>query len=369
MRITFILPVAGLNGGTRVIAIYARQLMARGHEVFIVSQPWNGSKGLRAILKRAIRKSCANPPDASSLLGFLGSRHKILDRQRPPVAADMPDADIIVATWWETAEWVAALPPEKGRKHYFLQDYEVFPYLPVDRVAATFDLPLTKIAVSHYIRTELARNHDARDVHVVPNAVDLVQFSGEPRSKSKQTTVGFLYTSTPRKNVSLAIDAINLAKMRLPGLRAQVFGANPPDVALPLPEWVSYHVAPPQVEIPRIYAACDAWLFTSEKEGFGLPILEAMACRTPVLATRAGAAPDLIDGTNGTLLSSIPEAFADEILRFVQMSQEEWLAYSGAAHRTATGYTWQDATDRLLEIFSRPEPAFDRGYGPKQAAS
>lgn len=357
MRITFILPVAGVNGGTRVIAIYARLLMARGHEVFIVSQPWVGSKGLRASLKRAIRKSCANPPDASSLLGFLGPKHKILDRQRPPVAADMPDADIIVATWWETAEWVAALPPEKGRKHYLLQDYEVFPYLPVDRVAATFDLPLTKIAVSSYIRTELAENHDAREVHVVPNAVDLVQFGGRPRSKSKQTTVGFLYTSTPRKNISLAIDAINLAKKRLPDLRAEVFGLNPPDVALPLPEWVSYHVAPPQVEIPRIYAACDAWLFTSEKEGFGLPILEAMACRTPVLATRAGAAPDLIDGTNGVLLPGSAEAFADKILRFANMSADEWSAFSEAAYSTVASYTWDDATDRLIEIFAGSAPA------------
>jgi glycosyltransferase involved in cell wall biosynthesis len=77
-----------------------------------------------------------------------------------------------------------------------------------------------------------------------------------------------------------------------------------------------------------------------------------MACRTPVLATRAGAAPDLIDGVNATLLPGTPEAFADEIQRLADMSDADWQDRSAAAYRTATAHTWQDATDRLLDIFA-----------------
>jgi glycosyltransferase involved in cell wall biosynthesis len=48
----------------------------------------------------------------------------------------------------------------------------------------------------------------------------------------------------------------------------------------------------------------------------------------------------------------MPEAFADEIQRFADMSDADWQGFSAAAYRTATAYTWQDATDRLLDIFA-----------------
>ena len=102
----------------------------------------------------------------------------------------------------------------------------------------------------------------------------------------------------------------------------------PVDKRYPLPRGAQYRQRPPQAQIAAIYAACDLWLFTSRNEGFGLPLLEAMACRTPVLATRAGAAPDLIDGCNGVLLDSDPAAFAAEIARFHGMDGTDSVSYT-----------------------------------------
>lgn len=359
MRITFIQPVVGLGGGSRVVAAYARHLQELGHEVFSVSQPWQPLTGLKRAVRRLMGRPVSRPPARMQLLDCLGPRHIVLDRQRPPTEGDVPDADIIVATWWETAEWVAALPPSKGRKFYLLQDYEVFPNLPVDRVVATYHLPLTRIAVSGYIRDEITRNHGAQVLHVIPNSVDLAQFDAAPRAKPAAPTFGFLYTTTERKRIDLAIEALMRAKARRPDLRAEVFGAHPPHPSLPVPDWMTYHLAPPQSDIPKIYSACTAWLFTSDKEGFGLPILEAMACRTPVLATRAGAAPDLINGRNGILLPGTAEAFADEIIRFSDMGDDEWLACSKAARETVMSWSWQDATKRLIEIFATDADAQD----------
>ncbi|HEY9598179.1 MAG TPA: glycosyltransferase family 1 protein, partial [Cyanophyceae cyanobacterium] len=39
MKITFVLPFAGLSGGIRVVAIYAERLRKRGHDVLVVSLP------------------------------------------------------------------------------------------------------------------------------------------------------------------------------------------------------------------------------------------------------------------------------------------------------------------------------------------
>ena len=40
MKITFVLPFSGLQGGVRVLAIYAEKLAKRGHELFVVSTPF-----------------------------------------------------------------------------------------------------------------------------------------------------------------------------------------------------------------------------------------------------------------------------------------------------------------------------------------
>lgn len=352
MEITFILPFNYANGGHRVVATYARHLIDLGHRVNVISQPYDTrvpfKKHLKALLKGQ-KVSRPVPPPPSDQMDFLGDRHKVLDKPGAPRASEVPDGDVIIATWWETAEWVAALPASKGRKLYLIQDYEVFPHLSAERVSGTYRLPLTKIAVSDYIRDTIAANHGVDDITVIPNAVDHDQFRTPERRRNDTFTVGFLYSSATRKNIRLAISAMEKVRAEIPDVQLRVFGTPPIYPELPLPDWARYERSPAQTHIPEIYAACDVWLFTSTHEGFGLPVLEALACRTPVLATAAGAAPQLVDGTNGTILPPEEAAFTQEILRFARMSDSEWQDYSAAAYRTATGYSWADATDRLLE--------------------
>lgn len=347
VKITFILPVATVSGGTRVVATYARLLMARGHEVTVISHRQTFTPAQR-LVRTLRRQPLAGAQPRTELLDFLGPRHVIVDQDRPESLAAVPDADVVVATWWHTAEWVARMPPAKGRKFYLIQDYEIFEYTPVDRVAATYRLPLRKLAVSGYIRDTIAAKHGVTDVEVLPNGVDLDQFRAPPRQKGQPLTVGFLYTPNPRKRAGLAVEAAVAARAAIPDLRVRAFAAKPPKAEGDLPDWIDLRIAPPQDEIPGVYAACDLWLFSSGAEGFGLPVLEAMACRTPVAATRAGAAPDIVDGRNGVLVDGTPAAFAREIRRFDAMPGAEWRAWSDAAWETAQGYGWDRAVDRLL---------------------
>src|SRR4051812_24889387 len=127
MRITFVCPIADLSGGFRVIATYAKLLRERGHDVLVVSRPPRKPtirEKLRAMYRR--RRLAQVQNDGVSHLNGSGVPHHVIDRARPVEAADLRDADVVIATWWETVEWVDALPRSKGVQVHFIQDYELW---------------------------------------------------------------------------------------------------------------------------------------------------------------------------------------------------------------------------------------------------
>jgi len=347
MRITFLLSVASLSGGVRVVATYARLLQQRGHTVAIVSIPAR-KPTLRERLRRLFRTGGwygPVPPTGSHVDGS-GVDHRILDHHRPIVEADVPDADVIVATWWETAEWMSGFSDRKGAKVYFLQGYEVYDWLPSDRVRATWRLPMHKIVVAKWLADIAEKEYGQTDVSLVPNSVDHDEFDAPPRGKQSVPTVGLMYSHLALKGCDIAIEAYRLAREQLPQLKMRAFGTPAISSSLPLPSSAEYVRQPSRETLRQIYAGCDAWLFASRHEGFGLPILEAMACRTPVIGTPAGAAPDLLADGGGVLPDGYdPQAMAEAIVSVCSMDEPSWRRMSDEAHQAARRCSWEDMTD------------------------
>ncbi|MEG4811048.1 glycosyltransferase family 4 protein [Microcoleus sp. F8-D3] len=349
MKITFVLPTLSLTGGIRVISIFAELLRKRGHSVFVISvappQP-----SMRQQVKSLLRGGgwISPPENEPSFFDNLGVEHKITDRYRPVEDKDVPDADVVVATWWETAEWVAKLSPSKGAKAYFIQHHEIFDYLPQGRVEATWMLPMHKITISQWL-VDLARTkYGDRQVSLAPPAVDTKQFYAPPRNKQSVPTVGLMYSRIYWKGTDIALKAFSLAEEKIPNLRLVAFGTEAPSSELPLPANAEYVIKPDQDKIKDYYSKCDAWLLASRSEGFGLPIIEAMACRTPVISTPAGAAPEILSGGTGILVRpEDPEEMAKAIESMCQMPNSKWQAMSEAAYAKVNSYTWEDATDHF----------------------
>ncbi|MEG4575967.1 glycosyltransferase family 4 protein [Microcoleus sp. N3A4] len=354
MKITFVLPTLCLTGGMRVLSIYTELLQKRGHKIFIVSTP-RGQPTLIQQLRSLLRGRGWEPALVKEPSHFdkVDVESLVLETERPITDKDVPDADIIMATWWETAEWVAKLSPSKGTKVYFLQHYEAFDYIPKGRVEATWRLPMHKIAVAQWL-ADIARNeYGDLSVSLVPPTVDTKQFydpqsrAKQPRGKQLVPTVGMYYTTTPWKGCALALKAFSIAAKKIPNLHLVAFGSGrdspPPNL---LPDGTEYNKAPTQDQLKEFYSKCDAWLFSSSSEGFGLPILEALACGTPVIGTPAGAAPELLAGGGGILVKpEDPEDMALAIEQICQLSDAEWRAMSETALETVIHYTWEDATN------------------------
>ena len=361
MKISFLTPSDNLTGGTRVIATYARLLQQRGHQVTVVSNaPDRLSLRQRWLALRQGRwpRSPASPPGHIAMAGV---PHHTLDRPRPIVAADLPDADVVIATWWETAVWAHRLPPAKGRRVHLIQGYEVWTGGQVrDRVHAALRLPGRKVAISDALAREIHGELGDVRIDVVPNAVDVGLFNAPQRQRNSPPTVGFIYARSPIKGSDLCARACALARQRLPGLRVLAFGVDLPSADWPLPAGAQFVHRPAQQLLPSLYARCDAWLFGSRLDSFGLPILEAMACRTPVIGVPVGAAPDLLATGGGMLLpDASPETMADALVQLCAGPAARWATMSAAAHHRAHGYSWDDATTALDALLHDAAGAID----------
>lgn len=347
MRITFMLPVITVNGGIRVAVLHAASLARRGHQVVLVS-PSPPLLALRSKLASFLRGHGwpAAPVERNAFFDGIEFEHRQFDRRGAPTDDDVPDADVIVATWWETAEWVARLAPSKGAKVHFIQGIEDrFPFVPADRVAAVYRLPCRKIGISRFVVEHLRREFGVEDVDIVPNSVDRQLFFAPQRAKQAVPTLGFLYAHSPLKGTDVAVRAVTLLKQRFPALRVLAFGAEPVSAVQPLPGFVEFERLPRQERIRDIYAQCDVWLSSSKNEGFNLVALEAMVCRTPLVSTRTGwPIESVVDGVNGYLVEvDDAAAMADRAQRVLLLEDTDWLRMSAQAHAAASQGDWEDS--------------------------
>jgi glycosyltransferase involved in cell wall biosynthesis len=363
VRITFVIQWPNLSGGIRVVTTYAQRLKQRGHQVVVVSSlPREKIPVRRKVKSLLLGRGLPKMKEEPSYLHQSGVEHQPLEAVRPAGDTDMPDADVVVATYWRTAYAVQPLPPSKGAKAILIQGYDAAEGESNPRLEATWRMPMHKIVISRWL-LDLAQN-TFKDpvVSLVPNSVDLDQFKAPARQKQAVPTVGVIYSRSWFKGYRTSLAALKQVAAVLPSLRVVCFGTERPGWALPLPPGAEFRHRPSQQELRALYAQCDVWLCGSNREGFALPPLEAMACRCPVVTTRVGAQPDLIEGGVNGHLVEVGDAttLAERVLRVLKLPPAAWERMSEAAHRTATGYTWDDATERFERAL---ETAIERGRG------
>ena len=368
MKITFVMTYAGYSGGTRVIATHARELLARGHQVEVFSTAARPA-GLRRKVSSLLRSGKLPPvwKTGKSFLDGAGVPHTAIDHYRPLGDHDLPDADVVVATWWETAPWVWNLSASKGAKAFFIQHYETWGG-EADDVDAAWRLPLHKIVISRWLAELAERKFGDREISHVPNSVDTKLFHAPPRPKQIRPTVGMLYNRHWIKGCDVALAAIAEARKSLPEIELIAFGAEPVKQNNSLGPQSRFVLNPAQEQIREIYAQCDVWLCGSRSEGFHLPPLEAMACRCPVVSTEVGGPMDTIDeGQNGFLVPVEDRAaLAGRLLHVLRLSDGQWREMSDAAYAKACRYTWQDAAalmEKALEAAIAKGPIHGNSLG------
>ena len=171
-------------------------------------------------------------------------------------------------------------------------------------------------AVSNLVSAQLEKYFGRTDSVVIPNAIDTAIFNSESRLARRSVSrkslklddsdfaVLLIGNDWKKKGLDQLLRA--LAIIEIP-IQLLVVGKDDPGLYRPalrqlrLDDRVRFLA--PSADVLSFYAAADAYVAPSLEDAFGLPILEAMACGLPVIASvQAGASENVVDGATGYLL-------------------------------------------------------------------
>lgn len=224
------------------------------------------------------------------------------------------------------------------------------------------------LTVSDFSRRALLERYGLPQdkVIVTPNAVDPDVFrpaAAEPAGFRERYGLDGPYLLSvgriePRKNLPRLIRAFSRARERLGG-RVRLVIAGQADFrsrevfeeAERQPEASVKFLGPvPDRDLPSLYNLAEALAYPSLAEGFGIPVLEALSCGTPVLASPRGALPEV--GGDAVLWVE-PEdegAIADGIERILTDSGLR-KRLRAAGPRRAAGFDWNETAKATLEAY------------------
>lgn len=220
------------------------------------------------------------------------------------------------------------------------------------------------IAVSRFTRNELI------ELHGIPAGRITVIHQGvrPPDSLIPEKSFDFPYflfvgTIEPRKNLTTLLDAWRIATGRKgTAWRHKLVIAGSPGWRCPpaevqveqrgLSDSVVILDYVPNNELSSLYAGATALVYPSVYEGFGLPPLEAMACRTPVIASDAASIPEATGDAALLLPPHNAEGFADAIIRVAEDEELRRELITRGLSR-ASSFSWEKTARETLLLYRR----------------
>lgn len=249
--------------------------------------------------------------------------------------------------------------------------------IPAEQVAITRRVlgsirPANWVAcVSEHTRRDFLETcaHPPERTVVIPNGVEHERFhpvNEVARLETVRARFGLgsapfvlsLSSLAPHKNLRMLVEIWPEIRRRWPTLRLALAGgkgadasalmrglglAGPPPAGLVLTGFV------PDEDLPSLFSAAELFVFPSLYEGFGLPVLEAMACGVPVVAARSSSIPEVV-GPSSTLVSPTDrnawiEAIVGRLETGVRCSPDI------SATSQAAGFSWARAAADYVDLY------------------
>lgn len=219
---------------------------------------------------------------------------------------------------------------------------------------------------------------DPVKVHVIPGGVDTAVFRPQSRQQARKAlalepespVLLFVGRLQPLKGIDTFLRAAQIVRRAYANLKVLIVGGgvdaqDEHEVQelhrlqglceeLDITAQVDFIKAQPQEVLAQYYAAADVFVMPSHYESFGMVVLEAMACGTPVVASQVGGmASTVVSGHTGLLVPGGDwQAFARAIVRLLDAPALRH-AYGQASVRRAQTYTWPRIVQRTEQLYGR----------------
>jgi glycosyltransferase involved in cell wall biosynthesis len=224
----------------------------------------------------------------------------------------------------------------------------------LDRIITISDSSARDLQTEYKLRADQLR--------VVGNGINLEVFGPRPEiARDPNRIITILSADAPLKGFPYLLGAMAELRRSRPALKLTVIGA--PGLKSPTRTLIDRHGLADAIEftgkvefeeIAQRYAAASVAVVPSLYEGFSFPAGEAMACEVPVVASRAGAIPEVIgtDGRCGVLVEPrAPEALAREIAALLDAPERCRAMGAAGRERVLTHFTWRKAAERHVEVY------------------
>lgn len=206
------------------------------------------------------------------------------------------------------------------------------------------------VAVSEFTKDRLINFLGILDenITIIPDGINFKKLS-RVKVKKKWGRIVYVGRLVPHKHLDLLFEA---KKILPPETELHIVGDGE------LMPWVMQqasglknvyiHGRLPDSKMIRILGSSQFFVLASEREGFGIAGLEAMAMRTPVITTNYpdNGTKSLINGKNGVVVDPEPAKIAEAISSLLD-DESRWKEMSEYAQRFAKEYDWELITDRL----------------------
>ena len=340
------------RGSERFARDLATGLIQRGHRPrLITSHPGPPSTALEDGL--AVRRNWRPPERWLHELGFESYlthwplTYGSLRRSGPDLAHALHHADALAAARWArhtgrpSVFSFMGIPPEAGFGHRRL----------LGRVMNAAVRGTSAHVVLSRAAAERFRTLLDVEPRVIPPGVDTEAFAPGGERAEHPTIFCGADPAEPRKRVPLLVEAFKIVRRSLPPARLVLSRPRTGHAHLSATEGIELR----DVDAPRALTAAyrEAWVSTlpSYSEAFGLVLLEALACGTPVVGSNLDGIPELVDreSIGRTFDGDRPEPLARALLETIELARDP--ATPGACRERAEELSQDRCTERYLQLY------------------
>jgi glycosyltransferase involved in cell wall biosynthesis len=288
-EICFVLPSWQWHpvGGYKIVYQHANYLAEAGYSVSVLHMRTGKRSWIPDIPRRlAYRVGLRLRPSWFPVNSGVQIRNYAVQREKLiPVSAGL-----LVATAAQTAHFVHEVAALRNIPSiYLIQDVELWSASRLE-VEESWRLPFKRVVVSGWLWREVGSC--GLDCEVVRNGIDLSEFRRGQTVDNRPPSVLAMISPQILKRSDLAVDVLRGVHTARPDAKLRTFGVCKRPLGLPI--YVEHTRNPSREELADLYASSSVYLCTSDFEGFGLPVAEALASGAAVVSTDNGGVPDYL---------------------------------------------------------------------------